>query len=102
MGDAKHAADVLIVLAGKAGVLGAFLAEQNAPALWSEGAPEPLGGQLDFPNNTLHLSKIGSCRDLTHQLGRTICCARGGLCRGGPPLPVVETFGLRGAQVRGE
>ena len=93
MEDAKHAADVLIELAGEAGVFAAFLAEQNMPAL---------GGQLDISHNTLHLNEIGSCRDLTHQLGRTICCKRGGLCQGGPPLPGVETFGLRGAQGRGE
>ena len=43
METVKHAADVSIVVAAKAGVLRAFFVEQNAPALLSEGALGPWG-----------------------------------------------------------
>ena len=45
---AKHAADVRIVLAPKAGVSRTSLEEQDVPALLSGGALESLDGRVDF------------------------------------------------------
>ena len=59
LGEARHAADIPVGVAGIRGRLTAFAPEADIPALLRSRAMEALGGQLDFLRGSLNLRRQG-------------------------------------------
>ena len=59
MGEVKHAADIMVGIAGCKGALAGFAPDADIPAFLRKGALEALGGQLEFEHDILTVRKRG-------------------------------------------
>ena len=85
--EVRHAAEILVGIAGRQGALAACFVYADIPTLVCKGTLELLGGKLDFSRNRYRLGKMGAEVPLrVDTAGRFVSGAPPFAAKGGPPL----------------